>query len=175
MKFNKSLVTAAILAVGSLAAVSANAASPATGSFNVKLQVNAVCTVDAAIGTQDIDFGTVDAGVAPNANVTSTTALSVKCSTGSPYTIALSPTGAATDGTGTMTNGTDTIAYKLNSDAAGTIAWGNVTTGAGANVVTGTGTGTTSAISHPVYATVTGSTDVRTGAYIDLVNVAVTY
>lgn len=171
MQFKKSLLTATLLAATGLTAISANAAT-ATGSFNVKLQVNAVCTVNAATGTQDIDFGAVDAGVAPAANVTSATALSVQCSNGSPYAIALTPASTTnTDGTGTMTNGTDTIAYKLNSDAAGSTVWGSLAT----NDVNGTGTGTTVAIQHPVYATVTGSTDVTTGAYSDTVNVAVTY
>lgn len=175
MQIKKSLLIAALLAVGSLTAVSANAASPATGSFNVLLQVDPVCTVNAAITAQDIDFGTIDAGATPVPVIaTNTTALSVQCSKGSAYQIALTPASlGSTDGTGEMTNGTDVIAYSLFSNAAATTPWGSLTS----NDVDGTGNGTAASelINHPVYAKLTGSTNVTTGAYIDLVNVSVTY
>ena len=100
MQFNKSLMTAALLAIGSLAAVSANAAT--TGSFNVKIKIISTCNVNADVGAQDIDFSNVVAGT-PEATVgavTSTTALSVQCSTGTPYIVTLSPSSTNTDGTG---------------------------------------------------------------------------
>lgn len=175
MQFNKSVLTAALLAAASLTAISANAASPAKGSFNVLLEVKAVCTVNAAIGTQDINFGAIDAGATPDPVIaTSTTALSVQCSKGSPYKIALTPASTSkTDGTGEMKNDTDVIAYSLFSNAGATTPWGSEAT----NDVDGTGQGTATAniINHPVYAKVTGSTNVSTGQYTDLVNVAVTY
>lgn len=177
MQFNKSLMTATLLAAASLTAVSASAAGTATGKFNVLLQVDSVCTVNAATGTQDIDFGTVEAGVAPTANVTSATALSVKCSKDAPYVVTLKPSNGNTDGLGVMAGpDTDTVGYQLNSNAAGTDVWGSTgVLGEPGNSVSGTGLGTTVAIKLPVYATVTTSTDVTVGSYKDLVNVAVIY
>lgn len=176
MQFNKSLMTAALLAIGSLAAVSANAAT--TGSFNVKIKIISTCNVNADVGAQDINFGNVVAGT-PEATVgavTNTTALSVQCSTGTPYIVTLSPSSNNTDGTGTMAGPGTAIGYKLTSNAAGTTAWGNTgVVGAVGNSVSSTGTGVTSLNSHPVYATLTSSTDVAIGDYSDLVTVAVLY
>ena len=183
MQFNKSLLTATLLAAVSLTAVSANAAGTATGNFDVKIKIVSACTVDAATGAQDINFGEVAAGTAITQtslqSKTSATALSVKCSKGAPYVINLTPSSKKTDGTGIMTRTsapTDTINYQLSSTTGTYTAWGNTgSLGATGNGVGGTGTGVTKVINHPVYATVTGSTDVTVGDYVDTVNVSVIY
>ena len=174
MQFNKSLMTAALLAAASLTAVSASAAGTATGAFKVLLQVDSACTVNAAIGTQNnINFGTVNAGATPSPAVaTSSIPLSVQCSKASPYAIALTPVSTGNkDGTGEMKKGTDKVAYSLFSDLAATTAWGSLET----NDVEGTGEGNLVKKDHAVFAKVTGSTDVPAGNYEDTVNVAVTY
>lgn len=180
MKFNKSLMTATILTAASLTV--ANAAGTATGSFDVKLNITSVCTVNAAKTAQDINFGDVPAGTAISAalisNRTSATALSVQCSKGAPYVINLSPTNvSSTTGAGSMSGpAADKITYQLHSDSAGKKAWGNTSAlGTAGNGVGGTGTGLSTAINHPVYSTVTSTTDVTVGAYTDTVNVSVIY
>lgn len=180
MQFNKSLLTATLLAAVSLTAVSANAAGTANGTFDVKLTVNSICSVATISGGgQDINLGTVNAGV--GANGTSTTALSVNCSKGTAYKIALKPSGASTAGLGSLkgpgaTTGSEAIPYKLTSDLAGATAWGS---SEGTNTVAGTGKGMSSSQKnpHPVYATVdaTATSDVTPGSYIDTVNVSVIY
>ena len=181
MKFNKSLVTAALLAVGSLAAVSASAAT-VNGSFNVKLKITSVCNVTAiASPTNDIDFGTVAAGIVP-AEATSAAAIQVACSTGAPYVINLTPSNNNSLGLGQMTRvgGTATVNYQLRKTTGGAI-WGNGGTVVNGTVTSvnnslvGTGTGITNTISNPIYATTESTTDVQPGDYIDTVAVSVVY
>lgn len=186
MQFNKSVMTAALFAVAGFTAVSgAHAAGTATGQFDVKMTITSACTVSAASGANDIDFGDIAAGTAladgSISNKAAGTALSVSCSTGAPYVINLTAaTEGNTTGAGTLTGEKEgkTITYQLHSDATGTKVWGNtgaLGVGAGGNGVTGTGTGITTAIEHLVYATITGSTDVAADNYKDTVNVSVVY
>ncbi len=178
MKFNESLITAALLAVGSLAAVSANAASPATGSFKVNLTVQASCNVTAAIGTQDINFGAVDAKAIVALTASSAATIDVECSKGTPFKVALSPTGTSTTGTGTLksttTGNSDTIPYSLYSNAGATTVWGNTVS---TNTVNGTGTGFGGGASLFKYTATAKvlTTDVKPDTYSDTVAVAVTY
>lgn len=178
MKFNKSLVTAAILAVGSLAAVSANAAGTVSDTFDVKITITSVCDV-ATGATPDINFGSnVAAGAATTVQ---SAAIKVQCSNGTPFVINMSPTGTSTVGIGNMTNtSADSIPFKLTKDSAGNTPWGNLgSLGTEANGVAGTGAGMTvaKAVTKTVYATVTGtnSTDVLPGTYSNTVTVAVIY
>jgi len=171
MLFKKSVMTAAVFAVGSFAVMSANATSPKSGAFDVNLTVTANCLVTASSGAQDINFNSL------NADNTSKTAfaatpIKVACSDTTPYKIALSPTKVGTTGAGEMTGTTgDIVPYQL-SDAEGT-AWGNVI-GTGANVQSGKGTGTDNEFSHVVHVTV-ANTNVKPGIYKDTVAVQVTY
>ena len=165
MQFQKSLMTAALLTVGTLTAVSASAATVG-GSFDVKLVITKTCKVEAAQGTQDIDFGSHVAGSA-GLTASSSNAIKVSCSKTTPYNIGLAGSGVMTD-----TASTNTVAYSLLKSVGGAI-WGNTGTEVGG---TGTGMGTIQAKSHPVYAAVTGLTDDLTpGSYKDTVTVTVTY
>jgi spore coat protein U-like protein len=182
MQFQKSLLTATLLAAASLTAVSANAAGTATGEFNVKLTINSVCSVDAAVGTNDISFGSVDAGTA-FAGVTAASSavdIGVTCSKNAPYFINLTPQNVtSTTGAGTMNGpGADTINYQLYSDSEATKVWGNTATlGVVGNGVTGTGAGLapTASNKHKVYAKLTSTTDIQVGNYTDNVKVSVIY
>ena len=179
MQFKKSLMTATLVTLGGFAAMSsANAAGPQAGSFNVNMTVFSACTLSAAPLTQDITFGEVAAGGTATANQTNATALSVMCSTGAPYVVKLTPSNSDANGAGVMTGPapTDLITYQLHSDLEGTV-WGStgILNGEAGNSVSSVGEGMTAAIEHPVYASVTGSTDVTVGNYTDLVSVSVVY
>lgn len=174
MKFNKSLLSATLLTAASLTAISANAASPATGSFKVNLTVASNCLITAAVGAQDINFGTVDAD---NITKTAQSALPIKvaCSKTTPFNVGLKPSNNDTDGKGKMTDtvSADTIDYTLTADSAGVNAWGDTI---GTNTVANTGKGTAVAneFTYTAYATVV-DTNVTPGTYSDTVAVTVTY
>lgn len=182
MTFNRTLLTATMLTLGGFAAMSANAAGEAKGSFNVTTTIVSACTVAAAPSAQNIAFGEIASGTALNTasikDKTSATALSVMCSTGAPYIINLSSLNNenSTDGIGKM-NGPDGnfIEYKLFSDTESTVWGGTGTLSNVGNGVSGTGEGVTQAKNHPVYATMSSTTDVKVGNYTDTVNVSVLY
>ncbi len=176
MKFNKSLLTAALLAAGSLTV--ANAAPITTDQFDVLLTVDEVCAVVTG-ATADISLGNIAAGEAQliPGSVTGSTTITTNCSVGSAAIIALTPVSTSgTTGLGNLIGPNyETVAYKLTSVTGGTggTAWGNivgtntVTTAAAGNYATG--------IATTVYATVIDTADVTPGAYKDTVNVSVTF
>ena len=176
MKFNKSLLTAALLTAGSLTV--ANAAPITTDQFDVLLTVDEVCAVVTG-ATADISLGNIAAGEAQltPGSVTGSTTITTNCSVGSAAIIALTPVSTSgTTGLGNLIGpNAEKVAYKLTSVTGGTggTAWGNiigtntVTTAPAANYATG--------IATTVYATVTDTADVTPGAYKDTVNVSVTF
>ena len=111
MQFNKSLMTATLIIIGGFAAMSsASAASPATSSFAVSMDVESVCTIDAA--PVDIVLAATKAGHATT-DVTATTDLTLNCSKGAVATIGLTPASTnSLDGTGTLLGG-DSGAEKV--------------------------------------------------------------
>ncbi|MBB3107558.1 spore coat protein U-like protein [Psychrobacter luti] len=178
MKFQKSLLTATLLAAASLTTISANAAT-VSDTFNVKIQITSVCSVNAKIGTNDVNFGQVVAGTAATAQAA--TPLTVSCSKNTPYIVNLTPSSTNTDGSGEMKGpgtGNIGIPYQLRKASGATAAvWGNqgtlTTVG---NGIAGTGRGVTTPVTHIVYASATAiATDVEPGVYTDTVTVAVTY
>lgn len=186
MQFQKSLLTATLLAAASLTAVSATAAGTATGNFDVKIKIDSVCNVDTpSLSAADINFGTVAAGATAPQGVSAAT-IKIACSTNAPYVINLTPTSlSSSDGTGQMKNPAgsegDLINYQLRKEtgAAGAI-WGNggtVVNGVATpvNSLQGLGIGAATNIEHTVYATVQSSTDVEPGDYLDTVDVQVVY
>lgn len=173
MRFNKTLMTAALLTVGGFAAISANAATgPATDTFNVTMTVASSCSVSAGSA---IDLGSIDAGTDAPAAVGST--FNVACSTGTPYTISMLPSGVSSNGIGVMKSSTlnevggntDTIAYQLTSDSAGEKVWDDKI---GAN-----GAGTETNQPYTVYAKVTDLdfTTVKPDVYSENVTISVAY
>ena len=185
MKFQKSLMTATLLAIGSLTTISANAAT-ANSSFKVNLTITSACTVDATASGKDLNFTPVAAGT-PFATVTEATnaaAISINCSLGAPYVVNLTPTntGATGTGAGNMKHSTlsDTVGYQLTKTAGGVGNWGNGGTVTGGvatpgNGVSGVGIGLATKVNLPVFAKLTTTTDVRPGDYSDIVNVSVVY
>ena len=147
----------------------------------------------------DINFGTQvadDANTAINVGNTggATNTITVRCSKKTPYTVGLTPgNNASTSGSGIMKGGivalgnTDTVPYQLYKPTiaagvpgapASTNQWGNVTSGAGANVVAlqGNGLAAVNAVRIPVYATLpANSLDVTPDRYQDQVTVTLTW
>ncbi|MGP9637705.1 spore coat protein U domain-containing protein [Psychrobacter sp. AOP3-A1-26] len=168
MKFNKSLLTATLLAAASLTAVSANAVTAAPANFDVTLEVLAMCNITAGTAS-DIDLGKVDDGSVKTGSNT----IAVACSSGTTYDIGLTSSTDETDGTGTLTGTGTPIGYVLTQTAgADGTPWGDIVD---TNTMAGTGTGVTTPVTHTVYATTTTSTDVAPGTYADTVTVNVTY
>lgn len=176
MKFNKNILTAALLTIGGFAAVSANAAD--SSEFNITTTITAVCDVNAsaaAISFTDVAAGTTGEQIG---NQKAAGDISVKCSKDAPYIVNLSTAGNAdsTTGEGVMTGKLgDKITYQLSSTAAGK-AWGKTDTlEAEGNGVAGTGEGVSTTITHPVYAAITGSTDVKEDTYTDTITASIIY
>lgn len=170
MKFEKTLLTATMFIVGSLVATSNATAATDTGEFKVGLTVESICNLTAG-SSSDINLGTVSDGSVK----TGTNNISVACSTGTPYKIGFllrNDNGAGGVGVLKREKYDGNIIYKLTQDSTGTIPWGNT---ADTNTKNDTGTGLTTAISYPVYATTTGSTNVVPDTYSDIVDVTVTH
>lgn len=172
MQFKKSLMTATLLTIGGFTAMSsANAANPTTSSFGVSMEVESICTVNAA--PTSIVLAKTAAGKATEA-VTAITELTLNCSKGSIATIGLTPVSTtSTDGTGNLKGGVsdeELVAYKLTSGSASGTAWGTATT-----VSTAAFADYATAITTPIYLTVTSNADVTPGTYSDTVNISVTY
>ena len=175
---NRAVGTVVAGAIVALMAPAAHAAT-ATGTFQVQIEIQKSCTVTAGAGS-NIDIGAV-ASTATNSSGSNT--ISVNCTKSTPYFIGLAPSAAnggtnsgsgAMASTGGVVGNTDKVAYQLRSTAgtSGTV-WGNTaTTSVVGNGVAGTGTG--SAQTHTVYATVP-SANYAADSYADTVTVTVNY
>ena len=152
-----------------MAAGSASAASPATTTLNVTANVASNCLVTAApLAFTDYDAsGTVDG----SAN------LSVRCSSGTPYTIKLGGGANGTIAQRLLVSGANQLEYNLFTSAARTTIWGETV---GTDTVPGLGKGMsdTKANTHTVYGTIANSDanqNAPTGLYTDTVAVTVEY
>lgn len=136
-------------------------------SFTSSVAVGAACSLTAS----NISFGTA-VGLGAARDVTGS--LSVACTLGAAYSIAL-------NGGTTMSAinnrrmslggvGAGVVSYQLYRDTLRTLVWGDGTTG---TVSSGTGTGSTQAV--PVYARVLSQATPPAGAYEDTVTVTLTY
>ncbi|WP_201525922.1 spore coat protein U domain-containing protein [Psychrobacter frigidicola] len=184
MTFNKTLLTAALLTVGGFTAISsANAAGTETSDFGISTTITSVCSIDAAAAA--ISFSDIAAGTALEdgsiSNQKSAGDISVMCSNGAPYVINLTTLGNSdsTTGEGVMIgtgDNEDSITYQLNSTLAGDTVWGSTgELGTVGNGVAGTGEGVATPITHSVFATITGITDVKEDTYSDTITASVTY
>jgi spore coat protein U-like protein len=120
----------------------------------------------------DLDFGAM--GVIA-ADIPGTTTISVQCTTGTAYEVALDAGigVGATVANRLMTGpGAATVTYSLYQDAGHTTVWGD-TTGGGGNTVTGTGNGAQQDLT--VYGLVPAQTTPGAGDYTDTITVEVTY
>jgi outer membrane usher protein len=155
-----------------LAALAAGAASAATDTttFNVKIVITSSCDIHTVAAT-DVDFGSQPSTAT---NIDNQGALNLSCTPGTAYTVALDNGQNGTDvNSRKMANGANLVPYQLYRVAArgaGDV-WGS-TTGAGGNVLAGSGTGST--VSIPVYGRVP-SANFPAGSYNDVITATVTY
>ena len=136
-----------------------------TATFTVNASVAANCLV----AVQNIDFGTK--GVL-SADSDATGGVSVTCTPGTTYTVALN--GGTTNAAPTarkMSKGAETVTYGLYKDAARSQPWGDATTPG--STVPGSGNGLIQALT--VYGRVPPQTTPTPGTYTDTVVVTVTY
>ena len=165
MHLNK--ISLAVLAAGLTVAGSALAATTSS-TFQVTANVVAQCSISAA----NLGFDAVDP---LGGNVDASSALTVKCTKNSAYTVGLDAgvTVGATIAARKMANGADIMNYNLYTDAARASVWGN-TTGTWAS---GTGAGMGTAQTLTVYGRVpTGQTNLAVGNYTETtITATVTY
>ncbi|MES2282994.1 MAG: spore coat U domain-containing protein [Pseudomonadota bacterium] len=158
--FRASLISAACLA-----AFGAASAATDTANMTVKITVTATCDIHTVAPT-DVDFGSV-ASTATNVAATGGV-LTVKCTTGTPYTIGLD-NGLNFTTTRQMKNGTTNfVGYGLFRDAAFSNAWGSTVP------LSAAGTGNGANQNFTVYGRVPSAASAA-GAYTDTVIATVTY
>lgn len=154
----------ALFAASALCVPAAAYAVDATTSFGVTATVVATCAVSATA----LAFGNYSA-----AQLDGTSTVTVTCTNGAAYTVALNAgTGSgATVATRKMTGpATQTLDYTLYRDSGRTLVWGETV---GVDRVVGVGNGAAQSLS--VYGRVFGSQFPGAGAYSDTIAVAVTY
>jgi spore coat protein U-like protein len=166
------LLNKAALATALLVAAGQAVAATDTASFQVKIVITESCDIHTVAATE-LDFGT---RARSTGNWDSASALTVNCSTGTPYTIAmgngLNPSAVAVSATNRrMANGGNFVPYGLFRDIGRSTLWGSTT---GSDTLAGTGTGVN--VTVPVYGRVpAASTNVPAGTYLDVVVATITY
>lgn len=141
--------------------LSVSAASTTT-TFNSTITINASCTVSAS----NVAFGSVSATAT---NVDSTGGLTVRCTSGTSYTVSLGQ-GSNFSTTRRMADGNSNfVAYELYRDSARTQTWG---ANSGVDTLASTGTGADQSIT--IYGRVP-SANQAAGSYTDAVLVTVTW
>jgi spore coat protein U-like protein len=159
------------VAAGVLLALAGGAeAATRTTTFNVTANVTANCEVAAT----DLLFGAFDGAI----DINSTSTVGVRCTAGSPYTVALNiGTGGGSFAARTLASGGDTLIYNLYRNAARTEIWGDGT--ASTFTVAGTGLGMTvpNTVNHTVFGALpaAGNENAPIASYASTIQVTVTY
>jgi len=142
-----------------LAGGSAMAATTGT-SFTVSATVVASCSVSAT----NLAFGSYTG----SSNLDQTSTVSVTCTNGTDYSVALNDGANASGSTRRMlSGGSNYLSYEMYSDAGRSTVWNAATP------VTGTGSGVAQSLT--VYGRVPSGQNVPAGSYSDTVQVTVTY
>ena len=154
-----------------LAAVVATPALAATATNTMPVSVNVInsCTVSAT----PMSFGAPTA--IGGSAIDSTSTISLVCTNGATYDVALDQGLNAASGQRFMSNGAATpvkVPYGIFTDSARSAAWGSTS---GTNTVAGSA-GTSGAVVLTAYGRIPSSaTSVGAGAYVDTVTVTVTF
>ena len=137
------------------------------GSF--PFTVNATVTNNCNISATDVAFA--PAGLL-NTALSATGSLSVQCTNGDAYRIALSGGGTGNVNARKMTRqgGGGTISYQLYTDAAHAIAWGDAT---GGTIAPGSGTGAAQTIT--IYGVVPVQSTPQPGRYSDTITATIMF
>ncbi len=133
-----------------------------TDTFVVSATVLATCEVSA----NDLEFGDYDPVAA--AHLDAETTLSVTCTNGTPYQVALELGPGATTAARRMADGSEILTYALYRDQSRTLLWGQTN---GSNTLAGTGDGNPATID--VYGRVPMRQTAPAGEYEDTVTVKV--
>ena len=169
------MITMRKIALGfaALGAVAATPAMAATATNTMPVSVNVInsCTVAAT----PMSFGAPTAIGGSNIDTTST--ISLVCTNGASYDVALDQGLNAASGQRYMSNGAATpvkIPYNIYSDTGRSVAWG-ATSGTGGNTVSGVA-GVSGAVSLTAYGRIPSTAvSVGAGSYTDTVTVTVTF
>jgi spore coat protein U-like protein len=162
--------------VALLGAAGSASALTATTTFTVSVTVNSNCLVSAA----NLAFPNYTPA---GGNQTANTTVSVRCTKGTPFTVALNG-GSTAGGTVTqrlMTNGgspASTVQYNLYTVANFATIWGDGTGGTATVAGTGNGVTVANAVAETVYGELIDSAanqGVPPGSYNDTITVTVTY
>ncbi len=160
MKIRSTIRLAALALLPLLADLPAAHAATVTTTFQVTASVVATCSATATT----LAFGAYDATAA----IDQANTMSVTCTNGTAYTVALDNGLYASGSQRRMKDaGTDYLNYNLYSDAGRTTAWDST------NTVSDTGDG--AAQSHPVYGRLPAGQTLFVGSYADTVTVTVTF
>jgi spore coat protein U-like protein len=132
------------------------------------MSITSTCLFTAP-GATDVDFSDHPSTAV---NIEAAGALTVQCTSGTAYNLALdggqnAGTGGVTDRR--MSDGTSFLPYQLYRDSARSLVWGDTV---GTNTLAGTGTGAAQTI--PVFGRVP-SANVPAGSYLDVVTATVVY
>jgi spore coat protein U-like protein len=141
-------------------------AATATGTFTSTITLQASCQV---VSTNTLNFGTQNI-LAANVDVQAD--FSVQCTNTTPYNIGLNAgsTAGGTIATRLMTSGGATVQYRMYSDAARTVNWGNTP---GTDTVSNTGNGSAQALT--IYGRAPAQTTPAPATYNDTVTVTINY
>ena len=159
------------LGLAAVAAVASTSALAATATNTMPVSVNVInsCTIAAT----PMSFGAPTA--IGGANIDSTSTISLVCTNGATYDVALDQGLNAASGQRFMSNGAATpvkVPYGIFTDSARSAAWGSTS---GTNTVAGSA-GTSGAVVLTAYGRIPSSaTSVGAGAYVDTVTVTVTF
>ncbi|WP_445679181.1 Csu type fimbrial protein [Radicibacter daui] len=168
VKSNTRALRIAATATAFIAVATAAQAGTATDTFNVTATVNNECLVDAS----DLAFGTysISSG-APN---TASSNISVTCTNGTTYAVALNGGVNGSLATRQMRNtdsgSTAKLSYQLYTTSAYSTVWGDGSTG-----VTQAGTGSGTAQNLTVYGSMPVNQAATPGSYLDTITVTVAY
>jgi spore coat protein U-like protein len=157
----------ALISAAALSVAPSSFAGTKTATFQVSLNVQADCSIAA----NPLNFGST--GVIDN-NIDQTTSVSVTCTKGTPYTVALDAGSASgsTVANRTLGNsgGTAAVKFNLYRDEARTQVWGSVS-----GVDTAAATGTGDAQSITVYGRVPAQTAPIADTYTSTVTATVAF
>ncbi len=141
--------------------------------LTLRVLVSATVSGDCAVGASALAFPSASSAAIAAGNIDATGNVTVNCTVGSAYTIALGiGTGTgATLASRKMSAGAQLLSYSVYTTSARTTVWGD---GTGASVtLPGVGTGTD--VSIAAYGRIFSGQSVPAANYSDTVNVTVSY
>lgn len=147
------------LVLGLATAAVAVHAQPASDQFEVRINIQSACAIDA----QDLNFGSHGLLAA---DITATSQISVLCTNTTPYSVGLD---LGSSGERHMLGGDGSVAYDLFRDSAHAQPWGT----AGGSTAAGTGTGQPQPLT--VYGRVSAQASAAPGDYVDTVTATVSF